>query len=64
MRSTITTELLLPLATRAGTAITAYMVGAGVAQTYAEQVVTGLIALGLIALDLVGSHIARKRAVK
>lgn len=64
MRNPILTELLFPLLTRGGTALTAYLVGSGVAtQTLAEQAVAGLIALFLIGLDLIGSHILRKRAV-
>lgn len=62
MRNPILTELLLPLLTRGGTALTAYMVGSGIAtQTLAEQVVAGAIALTLIGLDLIGSHYLRKR---
>lgn len=61
MRNTILREVILPLCTRAGTALTAYLVGSGIASDLAEQATMGVIALALIATDLIGSHLFRKK---
>ncbi|QCS37275.1 hypothetical protein [Tortoise microvirus 78] len=53
-------NILFPLLGRAGTAAATWLVSIGANSDHAAQVSIGLIALGLIALDLAGSWLMRK----
>lgn len=54
-------NILLPLLTRLGTAAGSLLMAWGVQQELAEQAILGVIALGLIAFDLVASYVNRRR---
>lgn len=61
---TIRENILLPLFTRLGTMLGTVLLGAGVQQELAEQAILGVIAVCLIAFDLVMSYIRRRTAIK
>jgi len=58
--NTLRRELAMPLLRRVGTALAAYLVGAGVASDDATAIVTGLIAVAGILMDLAFSYLDRK----
>lgn len=57
----IVTEIAEPLFRRLGTGLGAYLVGLGVAREDATVIVSGAVALAGIVMDLVWSHLERKR---
>lgn len=61
---TIRDNVVLPLVTRLGTMLGTVLIGAGVQQELAEQAILGVIAMCLIAFDLVMSYIGREKAKK
>ena len=54
-------QLAKPLLRRAGTALGLYLVGQGVTAENADIIVNGLIAGGLVAVDLINSYQNRSR---
>lgn len=57
---TIRDNVVLPLITRLGTMLGTVLIASGVHQDLAEQAILGVIAMGLIAFDLVMSYIRRR----
>lgn len=54
-------NVVQPLLGKVGTAVATVLVGYGVNADYAHQVAAGVLALGLIANDLVVDWVVRKR---
>jgi hypothetical protein len=55
-------EIAKPLLRRAGTALGVYLAASAVPAENIDQIITGLGAAGLVAIDLLSSHLARKNA--
>lgn len=64
MFAAIRVNVLVPLLSRAGTAVTAWMVGQGIDQTLAGQAALGAAAVALIAFDLMIDAAARLTATR
>lgn len=64
MLAAIRVNVLVPLLSRAGTAVTAWMVGQGIDQTLAGQVALGAAAVFLIAFDLMIAAAERMTAAR
>lgn len=57
-------NVLLPLLARVGTFVTAWLVMQGAPHELAQQVATGVVAIGLIIFDLMISWMNRKEAAR
>lgn len=55
----VLTEIARPLVRRLGTAAGAYLIATGVADDQATLIVNGIVALALLLVDLVNSHVER-----
>ncbi|MGK7663610.1 hypothetical protein ACSQ8I_21245 [Marinovum sp. E06] len=60
MKTTFLTDIADPLLRRMGTAISAALVGYGVAHETSSVIATGTVALCGVAFDLLLSHLNRK----
>jgi hypothetical protein len=59
----IKTNVVIPALHRVGTALTVWMLSRGVPQDPAEQIATGVIALGLVLFDFFADWMSRRAAV-
>lgn len=62
MSNSIVENILRPLSTRVGTALATWIAAQGINYSYAENIALGIVAIGLVSADLVGSYFSRKMA--
>lgn len=58
MKHVLLRSIVVPLATRIGTALGAYLVAKGLEGDLADQLVNGLIAIALVGFDVIAGKVA------
>ena len=61
MSNIIIENIAKPLASRVGTALSAWLIAQGVNYSHAENIALGLVAVALVSVDLVSSYFSRKK---
>lgn len=61
MAGPVVEQIAKPILRRVGTVVAAYLVAKEVPQDVIDQIVTGLIALGLVGVDLAFSYLNRQK---